>query len=281
MSSKLDAKLLQFEKQRKIANDEELLQVLEQIIDAEEALPLEKRDAELIEEAVQFAVSLKYSDIDEEKVSEIAEHIDPERLLAEFSKSRNAETVPPKKKKVRRWLIPVAAVISILLAVTIGVYAATGYDLWGLAREAFAGLSEKIFYSDSNRDIVKTGDYGTYYSMEEFENKVSYSDILLPYNLCDEYTLEKIIVENYGEKDEITFYMTYDGTEYKTYITIPNTAAIDQFETERIGSYDVVISAYDDLFQGEFVYKDNNYRVQADSLENLKNLIECLEEKRS
>ena len=48
MDSKLRKKLLKFEKQHKISNDEELLKVLEQIIDAEEALPIGARNAELI-----------------------------------------------------------------------------------------------------------------------------------------------------------------------------------------------------------------------------------------
>ena len=279
MSSKLEERLLQFEKQQKIVNDEELLQVLEQIIDAEEALPLEERDAELIEEAVQFAVSLKYDDLGDEEVSEIAERIDPKRLIAEASKSRGAKSVSPKRKMKLRWLIP-AAIVSVLLVVTIGAYA-LGYDLFGMAREAFAELGNKDPYKQDQDDIIKTDDYGTYYSLEEFEKQTSYSDILLPYGLANEYVIEEIIAFNYGESTQITFFMTFNGTQYETSITLPNSIDLSKFEAEKIADYDVVISEYDSLFQGEFVYKGNYYVVQTNSLENLKKQIEGMEEKQS
>ena len=276
MNSKLNEKLLQFEKKEKITDDGELVKILEQIIEEEESLPPEERDADLIEEAVKYEVFLKYGDMDE-KINEIAERIDPEQLLYRILTTGEDKMVKPGKNTKLKMLIPAAA--AFLVAIVM-LTAFSGVDnILGMARETFVQLREKIFYKEGDSDIVKTGDFETYQSIEEFENSTAYTNILLPHNLNNGYALDKITVYNYGVYENILLNMSYEGKTYLIDITIPNSNNYSEFETEQIGNYDVVVSEYDNIFQGDFIYKGNNYGVQSNSYENLKQIIENLEEK--
>ena len=131
MSSKLETKLLQYEKSTPISNDDELIEAIESIISNEESVPIEERDFDLIDEAVDAILSLKKVDI--EQLEDSAEKI-TDRYFDEIQTQRG-ELVKKTKTVRLKWLIPIAAIISLLTIITVVSYA-FGYDLISMTKEA-------------------------------------------------------------------------------------------------------------------------------------------------
>ena len=73
MSLKIEEKLLEMEDSTLIRTDEELIKKIELIITEEELHPVEERDFELIDEAVNIILSLRNIDVDE--LNECADNV--------------------------------------------------------------------------------------------------------------------------------------------------------------------------------------------------------------
>ena len=91
--------------------------------------------------------------------------------------------------------------------------------------------------------------------------------------------LNNIIVEDYGKfKLTIIFIESTDGEDI---IRIRSPFSDTQIPSanETIGNHEVYCTADDNIHQGEFVYKGNKYTITAFSHNDLKTIIEDLEEK--
>ena len=114
MASKLELRLSEYEEQRPVTNDEELMTAIADIIEAEESLPETERDFELLEEAIDAYISLKGADIDE-----------LEARAAEIG-TAHLETVGKNNSVISlrlRYFLPVAALFTLILVGSIVTYA--------------------------------------------------------------------------------------------------------------------------------------------------------------
>lgn len=272
MSSKLENKLLQYEKSAPISNDSELIKAIEYIISNEESLPFEERDYDLIEEAVDAVLSLRGVDVGQ--LEEHAEHVTDKC----FDKIQTHMIKTVKKSKAKsvklKLLIPAAAAL-LVLAATFTSYA-LGVDLLSMTKEAYNKLVDKVFYKNESTDLIKTENFKEYDSLQSFMESETFSGLLLP---CDYKGDCTITFENYGSFVNITLYMEHDNTKDCIRIKSPDTIDFGGKETVLIKNYEIYFSSYDDIYQGEFSYKGNSYVITASSYDNLITVIENLEEK--
>ena len=279
MGSKLETKLLQYEKSTPISNDDELIEAIESIISNEESVPMEERDFDLIDEAVDAILSLKKVDI--EQLEGCAEKI-TDRYFDEIQ-TQSVELVKKAKTKTVRlkWLIPIAAIIS-LLTITTAVAYAFGYDLISMTKEAYLQLVEKVCYKQGNDELIITNDVNEYSSLSDFVDGGDYSSLILPYNLSEDYNIDNIYVEDYGTYKSIALFISNDGTTHEVTILTPYTSdySTSNKESQVIGIYDVYYSQYDDKHQGEFVEGGNYYAITSSSYEQLKIIIESMDKQK-
>ncbi len=276
MSSKLEKKLLQFEKTAPISNDEELIKAIESIIINEESLPIEERDLDLIDEAIDSILSLKKVDI--EQLDSFAEKITDKYFSKITDKSKK---ISKKSKFVKlRQVIPIVAIILILAIGSIVVYA-KGYSIASITKEVYMQLVQKVWYRHGNVDIIITEDVNEYKSLEEFLDNVGDCDLLLPYNLPNSYVVDKILEEDYGEHKNISMFITHDNFTQRIKIKTPYFGDLSNVEAEHkiIGNYDVVYHEYDNVYQATFIYGDNYYVVISSSYDILTTMIKNMEEK--
>lgn len=106
-----------------------------------------------------------------------------------------------------------------------------------------------------------------------------YSEYLLPYELPEGHGLKSINVEDYGEFKLTTICIESVDVQDTIRIKSPFSATLIQSANEIIGNHEVYCTAYDNIYQGDFVYKENKYTITASSYNELKTIIELLEEK--
>lgn len=276
MSSKLEEKLLEIEKENPISNDEELINAVKSIIDKEEAMSVEERDFDLIDEAIEAVFLL--NDVDIEHINKRAQKTTDDFL--EKIRTVNQSAVKNKKNKSFRlkWLIPIAAVVSLMIVGTVTAYA-FGYNIFNMSKDAIVQLVEKVLYRQGDTDIIVTSNVKKYDDFDVFLKEEDTSQLLLPYELPKDYKIDKIRVEDYEIYKTISFSIIYEAATYQIIIKAPQSGNIGNSENkpQLMGNYDVYYSTYDNIHQGEFEYKDNYYSVTTSSYDCLETIIECLE----
>ncbi len=275
MSSKLENRLIQYEKSTPISNDEELIKAIETIIGEEETLPYEDRDFDLIEEAVDAVLSLKGVDIG--LLEECAEEITD----VYFNEMQDDEANIVKKSKTKsvrlKWLIPIAAIVSTLIAGAMVAYA-FGFDLIEMTKKAYAQLVEKETYEEGDHELIITSDCKKYRSVPEFLENEEVDALLLPYDLPEEFSIDSIQISDYGEYAEISLLISNEESDTNIIIKTPETDIISDNEETKfvIGNYHVNYYQYDGKHQADFVYEGNHYILISSSYNSLEKIIESL-----
>ena len=276
MSSKLENKLLQYEKSTPISNDSELIKAIECIINTEEALPFEERDFDLIDEAVDVILSLKKVDI--EQLENCAEKI-TDKHFDEIESANIDKVKKSNHKSVRlRWLIPIAAIVSLLIVSTTVAYA-LGYDLISMTKEAYVQLVEKVFYKQGEKDLIITEDVKEYESFEDLLKNEANSKLLVPTNLSGQYSIDRIYEEDYGDYKKITLHIDIDGSTQKIKIKTQYSGTFNEQSEkfQKVGAFDILYTQYDGVHQAEFLYEGDYYAIVSSSYEILTKIIESLE----
>lgn len=265
MSSKLEEKLTLYEKSVPVTNDEELISAVEAILDSEETLPYEQRDYDLIEEATEVVLSLQGVDIDQ---------------LKQNARTVRTKATNSKQTKIHfkiKWLVPLVAMISLLSIMTIGV---TGW-LENYHFIDYKNLEEKKMYTDEDSDFIMTSDYIYYYSFDEFLKDDIVSEILLPYAMFDEMTVNTILVADYGEYLSVELIVNMDGDEQIISVETPRKPGYDFSSlTTPIGNFQVWVIEYDGMYSANFEHEGGLYTFNVTSYEILENLIKCMEEQK-
>lgn len=275
MSSELENRLLQYEKSASISTDEELIKAIECILSNEESLPFEERNFDLIEEAIDAVLSLQKIDIEQlEKSAEIVTN----RYFSEIQtpNAKIAKKLTSKSVKIK-WLIPIAAIISILVAGTIVAYA-FGYDLIEMTKKAYAQLVEKESYEEGDYALIITSDHKEYHSLSEFLDNEEIDALLLPFDLPEEFNIDSIQVYDYGEYRKISLSILNNESDINISIKTPATDVVSSNEESKqiIGNYHVNYYQYDDIHQAEFLYEGSYYIVISYSYDHLEKIIESL-----
>lgn len=272
MDRKLEDKLSLYEKSSPINNDRELIDVLEDIIDKENARPAAERDFDLIDEAVEMLLTLKGTDV--ASLDSIAE-----KLSEHYVEEIKAEAFTSKNRKINAKrlfkIIPIAAVIALFVSTSLAAGAA-GYDFFG---EALDWIKAKIYGSG---DVGTVGSFNEYDTLEELASAAEYSYALLPTELPEGYTVTKITAQtSYVEesKDRFRVYrmidvrMLYDGKLQTLSIEDAAESNTPAGSTEQIGSYSVSVMSSVDRCTGSFIHEGNVYTFTASSRDNLESMI--------
>lgn len=198
MNEKLERLLSEYEKVKPITNDAELIEALEQLLSVENSRSIEEMDVELINEIVELLLMLQ--NVDLEKLDEHSKLITEEYLEKLREENTERKVIPKKAKTIgRKWILPVAAVLSLMMITSVVAFA-FGTDIASMSAEFFKDLKDKLWYESADNKIIKTDEYTEYYSFEKFLEDNDIADqILLPYGLFDEITVDNIIFSNYGK----------------------------------------------------------------------------------
>ncbi len=276
MSSKLENKLLQYEKSTPISNDEELIKAIESIIRDEESVPYEERDFDLIDEAVDAIFSLRKVDI--EQLEECAENI-TDKYFYEVQTKDADDVKKIKHRSVRlKWIIPIAALVSLLIVGSMVAYSC-GFDLISMTKKAYTQLVEGVIYKQGNKELIMTEDVKEYDSLEDFTKTEDNSNLLLPNNLSGQHSIDRIYEADYGDFKEIFLDISIDNSIQTIIIETPCSGNFNEQSDRfrKMGGFDVLYSQYDNVYQAEFFYEGNYYAIQASSYEILTKIIESLE----
>ena len=122
-----------------------------------------------------------------------------ERYKAEHKFSSENKAKKNRKAIKIKWLIPVAALMSIL-CITVVVSYGSGIDVWNITKEAYCNLTEKIEYLINGSSVTSTSDYRKYQSLNDLIEHENISGILLPISMPEEYEVNNI---SYDDLDKI------------------------------------------------------------------------------
>lgn len=265
---------MQYEKNTPIENKQELLQAVELILKEEESKKTNKRDIDLIDEAVDIILTL--NGIETEKLEHEANVLTDKILNDAHNKAFSLDL--KKTKKVRtKWLIPVAAILSLILSINVLAYA-MGYDVLSMTSEAFKQLKERIWYSNNDKSIIITDDNRVYKDVEEMIEKESFESLLWPTQIDGLKPNGDIKVTNYDNELEIFCKFDKSGKTIEYSVTMPSSYPIVDLDLIKIGQYEVAVYDYEDKYQADMIYNENGYSIIAQDKEVLEYFIKNLKE---
>ena len=266
MNNKLESRLAEIEKSRPIKNDGELLGVLLVIMENERAKRVGARDFELLEEAVDAVVALRGNDSDE--VSSAAAAV-AERAIGAIPEEEEYSYVRV------RWLVPVAVIIAASLAVAV---AARVFDLPFFSRDAreqvaqaLPGMTDGAAYERDGWEISVGEIMSKVYTLEELDDLIARDGLLLPYGS----EIVDIEASDNGDGYRLLIRTESGNVDIKTERDWGDAAPT----FVRTGRFDVVYSRYDNVWQGEFVWKNCMYCITSDTKDGLEKLIGSMEER--
>ena len=275
MMSKLEQKLLKYDSGTPI-DDSELIEIIEKIIAEEESLPVEKRDFDLIEEAVDAVLSLKGVDL--EYLDHRAEDVSEKRISEQKAENRRPVSTRRKTLKLAR-LIPIAAAF-VLIVSTLAVSASNP----NIFSNVYSYIKNKIYPVS---EITSVGEFYTYDTVMELSAAVGGEKFLLPHKLPDGFSVKDISVQisdvetskdNFKNSININVKLLHDSSQQKLSITSDIDDSFENGGKTKIGDYDVYYRFTDNTHIGRFVHGENGYTVTASTYENLTAVIECLTE---
>ncbi len=273
MNSKLEEKLMQYEKNTPIKNKQELLYAVESILKEEESKKSSKRDIDLIDEAVDIILTL--NGIDAENLEHDA-NVLTDKILNEANKRVTFGTTKSKKASIK-WLAPIAAIISLFLSINVIAYA-MGYDLISMTNDAFKQLKEKIWYSNNDSSIIKTSDNRVYKDVKEMIENESFENLLWPAQMDELKFVGDIEVIDYDNELEIICRFDRFGNAIEYNVIFPAEYNMDNLDLIKIGEYEVNVSNHENKYQANLIYKGNGYLITAQDNENLEYFIKNLKE---
>ncbi len=276
MESKLEQKLLKYENGTPLS-DSELIEIIEDIIEIEEALPVDQRDFDLIEEAIDAVLTLKGADM--EYLELRAEYISEKRINALASEGRRPASTYKKTLKLAK-LIPIAAAFVLIISSLVVSASNVSFfsDIYGYIKNKIYPISE----------ITTVGELYTYDTIEELSAQYSDYVPLLPYKLPEGFSVKDISVQvtyvetsknNFKNIVDINVKMLSNGSQQKLSITNDIDDNFIRQGKTKIGEHDVYYKFSENIHVGKFVYEESGYTVSASTYEDLITLIESLTEK--
>lgn len=272
MESKLLERIHEIESVAPISSDEELIAALDRIVEKEEELPWEKRDYDLIEEAIEYKLRLEGVDIEEcgRRADELSKQI-----LQKINDEKKGSTAN-KRHSIFRRVACVLATAMTLVVLTVGTYALNP-SFRDFTNKMYNQLKDKIWYHSDNIDYIITHDTLEFSSIDDLVSDERFGSLALPYELSEGYEITRIEANDYGEFLQVTISIQKESQFYPIYIMIPSSENIEEDKTIRIGDYDVAVEENSNSITG--VFKSNStayYQVEADSMESLFEIINSI-----
>jgi len=282
MRDKLKRALEKYEKRRPIATDEELTCAVEQIIEKERSKKLRRRDSTLIDEAISFLFELR--GLDTEAIDEAGEEANRAALSRAFEREEEARPTHLWK----RFLVPVAILLSVIIATSVAIGYEKPYELDAARRDAAELMQDLRGTSGAHLKTEKQEIYsGTEVdrdikTLDELTEVVEETNVYLPYGLEEDYEIGDIYYIDFGEYKEIRMHI-YDENngDDKLIIETRETWQVE-FETRRIGKFDVCFTKYkddnrNDVYYAAFQYDGCTYNIYACSVWRLGRILNNLE----
>jgi hypothetical protein len=274
MESKLLERIHEIESVAPISSDEELIVALDRIIEKEEELPWEKRDYDLIEEAVEY--KLRLEGVDTEECGRRADELS-KQILQKIRYEQKEKATYRQRPRLRRVVCALAAVLT-LLALTVGTYAFSP-SFRDFTNKMYNQLKDKTWYHSENTDYIITHDTLTFSSLDDLASDERFEFLALPYDLPEEYEIDGIEASDFGEIRTVTIMVCKDNLYSSIYITIPNSGKGKLDTTMSINDYSVNITEDDDCVYGVFESENVEYQIKTDNYEVLIEVIQAMERK--
>jgi len=272
MSTELEKRLEEYEKNVPITNDRELTEALENIIEEEEKLPYTQRNFELIGEAVDTILTLSGEDTLE--LEAYAQEVSEKHLNA----VRAENSCRPRGKFILKHLVPIAALISLVIVGSLVAFAGNHTDTHG----SFVNLESRF---DGNADINSSGEYYEYYSLEEFCALPKYEFMVKPKAVPDGYTIDGIFVQSSCLEVERGYFVDYfildvfmESEDDRIEVTVEYPAfTMETSGVElTINGNNVYCCAENGRFRGNFMLNGQSVSVIAPTFRTLKAVISSI-----
>ena len=265
---------------RKVTDDRSFADALYGLLDEKP-----EKNAELIAESADMLASLA-GETDEATAQSVgrvraslADKIAAkQRADAVSANAREAEDdakiLTPKRGIRWKLLIPIAAAVALLAALTAFTFAGSTRladltnELWKLIAPG-----EKVVESDYEMDKMK--EWRDYDEFEALLAEEGIEGVLAPKGV----TASEPLVIEYGDYREITATFTDEnGRVYDYEAQYPSQAEKINAELTRIGRFDVSLSHYDDTYQAEFISDGTWYIIGTDDPDALAAFVASLGE---
>ena len=234
-----------------IKNESDIARAILGVIEDEETKPADGISVALLKEALDAA--LAFAGESPERVANLA----ASRRSAFLAETRGNRK---RGRGVRlKILIPIAAALAILSSFAV-VSIATGRSIADMTNYLWQTIvpGERI----DGGDVVIEKAVGAR-GYDEFSGLLSaegIEDVKIPVGV---EIADPLVVE-YGEYREITASLTANGASAELEIDAPSPYEI-AVPTRRISGFDVLVSSYDGVWQGEWIADGNWYMVKTDS----------------
>lgn len=274
MSQKLEDRLLLYERDHPIRNDQELIAALEVVLAEQDSLPIKKRDFDLIAEATETVLKLQgYS---EEQLAEMADEA-VSSLKARLASQQDTPIAKPKaRRRVLKWLIPIVTII--VLSTAVVASSVNSLTVADLTKRFLMLLEPRTKHSEENVDLVLSKDIISFTSFDEL-TEYSMQSLLLPYDIEDELSNLSINSIDFGESQHIEVIFSYRDTMGWINISYPISSSASFDYNATIGSYNVLLSEYDNSFQAVWNNESVNYCVKSGSSDVTKTIINNMRQK--
>ena len=177
----------------------------------------------------------------------------------------------------------VIALVCICVFYSVVVTTANEVNIWEFTVEAFKALPEKVSVFFGQREVIKTKDSCYYDSLEELTEAEDLNGALLPIDLDSKYSFKSIEFTDFGDRKDVSIMIVCDD-ELVGQVTISPSykGNFIQENLVNIGRFDVIQCQYDEsypfdeVYQFEFNYGENMYRVRAVTYDILLEITESL-----
>lgn len=275
MGTKIEERLAQYERTTPITCDDELFSAIDEIIAREEKRPYEKRDYELIDQAISYRFRL--GNVDTGKIE-----ADYGRISAE-SKAKTAAQSPRKGRAVRiKWLAPIAAMFVLVSAMSILV-SGGGSSFNDISKAQFEQLAEEGVMTFDEEEVVYEESIAKYKKYKSFLKDFKGSGLYLPTAFPEGYEVKEVSVTPYEDYVRIGISIFWDNFPCEVVISIPKQFQGYWDQIEMIGGHEVKYYLYHDVekdvdvCQSSFTADGNEYGVNVISYEDMKFIIENME----
>ena len=269
--SKLETRLLEYEKNRQISSDSEFVAALEAIIAEESKKRSSRRDFELLEEAVSILTSLQTPNVDA-----LEAHAAEVTKAAVYTATREEE----KHYIPMRRLIPIAAAVLLLAAGMVAISANEDGLLFFSDKDEMDQYDPGVSYEKDENELIVSAlsDYDIKELQELYKN-VECEKLLLPFGLGKDYSINDISYDDMVQYKSITIDLDRNGSINNSIsIFINKGYTVPPDETIRVGKFDVYVTNYDDIYFGTFEYNNCLYQFYAESQDILFELINSMKE---
>lgn len=302
MTAVIEQRLRKYEKHNRIYDDMSLLVALREILSEEEQR--EECDWDVVAEATEAILTLEGENSESFEATEADAaafrskapddagrvNDDPGATDAIASSAAHAEgapaIVPPsgdlRKKalfsrpsKRIRWIVPIAATIAALLvgAAIAGVFF---LDLFNMDADTYKDLPEGTALTDGVYELEKSASRKTEEDLGSLGTD-EYATLLVPADLPEGWSVQSVVTDKLSNASLVEIIL--DAKEGRT-VRVKALLGLNEglpAATERIGGFDVAVTEYDSLTQGEFVFGADYYLIQAPNRDLLVAAVESLE----